>query len=39
MIRAVPPEKRINYQQAAPSLGLSVGLIVNMMTNKDCSAH
>ncbi|ETK90341.1 hypothetical protein L915_05882 [Phytophthora nicotianae] len=35
IIRAVPPEKRSNYRQTAVILGLAVGLIFNMMTNKE----
>ncbi|OWZ22886.1 Mariner Transposase [Phytophthora megakarya] len=34
-IRSVPVEQRTNYRQTAKSLGLSVGLIFNMMTNKE----
>ncbi|OWY98528.1 Mariner Transposase [Phytophthora megakarya] len=33
--RSVPVEQRTNYPQTAKALGLSVGLIFNMMTNKE----
>ncbi|OWY99862.1 Mariner Transposase [Phytophthora megakarya] len=34
-IRSVPVDQRTNYQQTAKSLGLSVGFIFDMMTNKE----